>query len=163
MIYSFSTDDTHLNTAVSVEPSYAWKKVISVLNTKKGMNYYELRCDKDHHSPEEINKFISKVIESKAVKEHLKRVVGLADRAGYSFGSVKRRKGEKQMTAAEATPLSHPGTILNPGVMHKRNIHSHTTSVQSLGRHVNNSNDDSISDDGSNYKKTFLEGGQLIE
>eukprot|EP00957_Ditylum_brightwellii_P023465 1770821-Ditylum_brightwellii.AAC.1 len=52
------------------------------------------------------------------------------------------------MTAAEATPLTHSGTILIPG------------------RCNYNSDDDSIRDDGSNYKiddTAFLEGEQLTE
>eukprot|EP00957_Ditylum_brightwellii_P201928 15327852-Ditylum_brightwellii.AAC.1 len=119
MIPSFPKDDTFLNTAASVESLFAWGTVISVPNTKKGTNYYEMKYDKNHHSPEEISKFITKVIGSKTVKEHLKRAFGLADREG---------------------------------VMHKRNISSHAASVQSLGRYDNNSDDDSISDDWSNYK-----------
>eukprot|EP00957_Ditylum_brightwellii_P205477 15344054-Ditylum_brightwellii.AAC.1 len=83
---------------------------MSAPNTKKGTNYYKLRHNKDHHSPEEMNIFTTKVIGSKAVKEHFKRAFGLADREG---------------------------------------------------RHDNKSDDDSISDDRSNYKiddTAFLEG-----
>eukprot|EP00957_Ditylum_brightwellii_P141920 10812586-Ditylum_brightwellii.AAC.1 len=56
------------------------------------------------------------------------------------------------MIAAEATPLVHPGTILIPGIMHNRNISSHAASMQLLGRCDNNSDDKSMSYDGSNYK-----------
>eukprot|EP00957_Ditylum_brightwellii_P101075 7703613-Ditylum_brightwellii.AAC.1 len=56
------------------------------------------------------------------------------------------------MIAAEATPLVHLGTILIPGIMHKRNIRSHAASMQSLGRCDNNSDDERMSDDGSNYR-----------
>eukprot|EP00957_Ditylum_brightwellii_P005289 403420-Ditylum_brightwellii.AAC.1 len=50
------------------------------------------------------------------------------------------------MTAAEATPLAHPGAILIPGI------------------HDNNSDDESISDNRSNYNindTAFLEGGMI--
>eukprot|EP00957_Ditylum_brightwellii_P128871 9830558-Ditylum_brightwellii.AAC.1 len=73
MIYLLPKDNTILNTAANGEPSYVWGKVISVPNTKKGTSYYELKYDKDYHSPDEMKKFATKVIGSKAVKEHLKR------------------------------------------------------------------------------------------
>eukprot|EP00957_Ditylum_brightwellii_P203279 15333997-Ditylum_brightwellii.AAC.2 len=41
-IYLLPKDNTLLNTAANGEPSYACGKVISVPNTKKGTNYYEL-------------------------------------------------------------------------------------------------------------------------
>eukprot|EP00957_Ditylum_brightwellii_P033493 2538024-Ditylum_brightwellii.AAC.1 len=66
MIYLLPKDNTILNTAVNGEPSYAWGKVIRVPNTKKGTNSCELRYDKDHHSPEEIQKFTMKIIGNKA-------------------------------------------------------------------------------------------------
>eukprot|EP00957_Ditylum_brightwellii_P153573 11688365-Ditylum_brightwellii.AAC.1 len=140
MIHLFPKDDTILNTAASVEPSYACGKVISVPKTKKGTNHYGLRYDKDHHSPEEMNKFTTKVIVSKAVKKHLKRAFGLANREGYCFGGVKKKR-KKQMTATEATPLACPGTIIILGLMHKRNISSHAASAQSLGKYDNKSDD----------------------
>eukprot|EP00957_Ditylum_brightwellii_P058446 4431770-Ditylum_brightwellii.AAC.1 len=118
---------------------------------KKGTNYYELRCDTDHCSPEEMQKFATKAIGSNAVKEQLKRAFGLAYREGYCFGGIKRRK-KKKMTATEATPLAHPETILTPGIMHKRSISSHTSSMQSLGRCDNNFDDESMSDNWSNYE-----------
>eukprot|EP00957_Ditylum_brightwellii_P077450 5884877-Ditylum_brightwellii.AAC.1 len=65
------------------------------------------------------------------------------------------------MTATEETPLAHPGTILIPGIMHKRSISSHAASMQSLGRCDNNSDNESMSDDGSNYEigdSAFLDG-----
>eukprot|EP00957_Ditylum_brightwellii_P043695 3313243-Ditylum_brightwellii.AAC.1 len=132
-----------------MEPSYAWGKVINVPNLKKGTNYYELRYNKDHHSPKE-NKFAPKVIGTKAVKEHLKIAFGFADSKGYCIDGIKRRK-EKQMMATEATPLACPGTILIPDIIHKINIGSHAASVQSAGRRDNNSDDEKISDDRSNY------------
>eukprot|EP00957_Ditylum_brightwellii_P202808 15331883-Ditylum_brightwellii.AAC.1 len=64
------------------------------------------------------------------------------------------------MKAAEATPLVHPGTILIPGIMHKRNTISHAFSMQ-LGRYDNNSDDESMSGDGNNYEiddKASLDG-----
>eukprot|EP00957_Ditylum_brightwellii_P041118 3112683-Ditylum_brightwellii.AAC.1 len=70
------------------------------------------------------------------------------------------------MTAAEATPLAHPGTILIPGIMHEGNISSHTASMQSLGRCDNNSDHESMSDDGSNYEiddTAFWMGKQMTE
>eukprot|EP00957_Ditylum_brightwellii_P044030 3341401-Ditylum_brightwellii.AAC.1 len=79
MIYLLQKVNTILNTAANGEPSYAWGEFISVPNTKKGTNYYELRYNKDHHSPEEIQKFTTKVIGSKAVKKQLKRAFGHAD------------------------------------------------------------------------------------
>eukprot|EP00957_Ditylum_brightwellii_P011312 855418-Ditylum_brightwellii.AAC.1 len=82
------------------------------------MNYYELRYNKDHHSPVEMKKFATKVIGSKALNEHLKRAFGLADREGYHVGCIKRRKKKKQMKAAESTPLAHPGTNTIPGIMY---------------------------------------------
>eukprot|EP00957_Ditylum_brightwellii_P099563 7584373-Ditylum_brightwellii.AAC.1 len=42
IIYLFPKDNTILNNAANGEPSYAWGEVISVPNTKKGTNYYEL-------------------------------------------------------------------------------------------------------------------------
>eukprot|EP00957_Ditylum_brightwellii_P001326 104050-Ditylum_brightwellii.AAC.1 len=57
MIYLLPNDNTILNTAANGEPLYAWGKVISVPSTKKGTHYYELRYNKDHHSPEEMQKF----------------------------------------------------------------------------------------------------------
>eukprot|EP00957_Ditylum_brightwellii_P045037 3416606-Ditylum_brightwellii.AAC.1 len=80
MIYLLPKGSTVLNTAANKESSYAWGKVIGVPNTKKRSNYYELRYDKDHHSPEENQKFATKVIGIKAVKEQLKRAFGVADR-----------------------------------------------------------------------------------
>eukprot|EP00957_Ditylum_brightwellii_P005279 402846-Ditylum_brightwellii.AAC.1 len=77
MIYLLPKDNIILNTAENGEPSYAWGRVISVPNTKKGTNYYELNYDKDHYSPEEMRRFATKVIGSKAVKEHLKGHLGL--------------------------------------------------------------------------------------
>eukprot|EP00957_Ditylum_brightwellii_P058359 4425135-Ditylum_brightwellii.AAC.1 len=56
------------------------------------------------------------------------------------------------MMAAEATPLAHPGTIITPEIMQERNISSHDASMQSLGRCDNNSDDESMSDDWSNYE-----------
>eukprot|EP00957_Ditylum_brightwellii_P004088 310714-Ditylum_brightwellii.AAC.1 len=70
------------------------------------------------------------------------------------------------MTAAEATPLAHPGTILIPEIMHKRNISSHAASTQLLGRYDNSSDDESMSDDGSNYEiddSAFWTGKQMAE
>eukprot|EP00957_Ditylum_brightwellii_P161496 12296528-Ditylum_brightwellii.AAC.1 len=64
------------------------------------------------------------------------------------------------MMTAEAIPLAHPGTILIPGTMHKRNISSHAASVQSLRRRDDDSSDESMSDDRSNHKiddAAFLE------
>eukprot|EP00957_Ditylum_brightwellii_P092652 7054949-Ditylum_brightwellii.AAC.1 len=58
-------------------------------------------------------------------------------------------------------PLAPPETILIPDTTHKRNISSHAAPMQSLGRHDNNSDDDSTSDDGSIYEiddSTFWEG-----
>eukprot|EP00957_Ditylum_brightwellii_P113768 8673642-Ditylum_brightwellii.AAC.1 len=65
------------------------------------------------------------------------------------------------MMAAEATPIVHPGTILIPGIMYKKSISSYAASKQSLGRYDNNSDDESTSDDGSNYEiddSAFLDG-----
>eukprot|EP00957_Ditylum_brightwellii_P002082 160367-Ditylum_brightwellii.AAC.1 len=45
--------------------------------------------------------------------------------------------------------------------MHERNITSHAASMQSLGRCDNNSDDENMSDDGSNYEvddSAFLDG-----
>eukprot|EP00957_Ditylum_brightwellii_P064044 4858331-Ditylum_brightwellii.AAC.1 len=70
------------------------------------------------------------------------------------------------MMTAEATPLVHPGTILIPGIMHKRNISSHAASMQSLGRCDNDSDDESMSDDGSNYEiddKAFWTAKQMTK
>eukprot|EP00957_Ditylum_brightwellii_P011658 880422-Ditylum_brightwellii.AAC.1 len=125
--------------------------VISVPNSKKGTNYYELMYNKDHHNEEGRKKFTTKVIGSKFVKDHLKRAFKHADREGDCFGDVEKRKEKKQKTAAYTTTLSHPDTILIPGIMHKRNINSHAASMQSLGR-CDNSGDGSTSDDGSHYE-----------
>eukprot|EP00957_Ditylum_brightwellii_P090983 6927954-Ditylum_brightwellii.AAC.1 len=57
------------------------------------------------------------------------------------------------MVATEATPLACPRTILIPQIMHKRNISSHVASIQSLGRCDYNSDDKSMSDDGSKVNK----------
>eukprot|EP00957_Ditylum_brightwellii_P200350 15274195-Ditylum_brightwellii.AAC.1 len=60
MIYLFPKDNTILNTAANGEPSSAWGKVISISNTNKGTNYYELRYGKDLYPPEEMNKVAAK-------------------------------------------------------------------------------------------------------
>eukprot|EP00957_Ditylum_brightwellii_P164990 12561993-Ditylum_brightwellii.AAC.1 len=85
MIYLFQKDESLQSTAASMQPSYAWGKDIGAPNSKKGMNYYELMYDKDCHSEEQRNKFIAKEIESKAVKEYLKRAFELADREGIVY------------------------------------------------------------------------------
>eukprot|EP00957_Ditylum_brightwellii_P207048 15351235-Ditylum_brightwellii.AAC.2 len=142
------------------------RKVISVPNSKKGTNYYELRYNKDHHSEEQRNKFTTKVIGSKAVKDHLKEAFGLTDREGYHFGGANKGKEKEHKTAVESTPIAHPRIILIPGIMHKRNISSHAASMQSLGTYDNNSDDDSTSDDGNNYEiqdSAFVEGGHLTK
>eukprot|EP00957_Ditylum_brightwellii_P063432 4814947-Ditylum_brightwellii.AAC.1 len=124
-----------------------------------------MRYDKDHHSPEEIYKFTTKVTGSKAVKEDLKELSGLhIEKVIVLVASKEERK--KQMMAAKATQLSHPGTILIPGIKHERNISSHAASVQSLGRCDTNFENESISDDRSNYKidgTAVLEKKQLTE
>eukprot|EP00957_Ditylum_brightwellii_P025860 1956654-Ditylum_brightwellii.AAC.1 len=97
---------------------------------------------------------------SKAVMEQLKRAFGHTDREGYCFGGIKERK-EKKMMATEVIPHACPGTIVIPGIMHKRNISSHAASMHLLGRCVNNSDDESMSDGGSNYEiddSAFLDG-----
>eukprot|EP00957_Ditylum_brightwellii_P206864 15350315-Ditylum_brightwellii.AAC.1 len=99
MIYLFPKDESPQNTNASVQLSHAWRKVISVPNSKKGANYYELRYNKDHQSEEQINKFTTKLIGSKAMKKHLKRAFRFADREGYCFGGVKKRKEKKKKTA----------------------------------------------------------------
>eukprot|EP00957_Ditylum_brightwellii_P053327 4042777-Ditylum_brightwellii.AAC.1 len=129
--------------------------VVNVPNSKKRTNYYELLYDKGHCNDRERKKFTTKVKGSKYVKEDLKAAFQQTAREDYCFGGIKKK------TATEATPLSCPGTRLIPGIMHKRNISNHAASVQAL-MSCDDSDDKSLSDDGSNYDIndcTFVEGG----
>eukprot|EP00957_Ditylum_brightwellii_P211973 15366819-Ditylum_brightwellii.AAC.1 len=110
-----------------------------------------------------MRKFETKVMGNKAVKDHLKRAFGLTDREGYCFGCIKRKKKETDgCCRSNVTCTSWNNAHSRNNV--ERNISNHDASVQSLGRCDNNSDDESISDDGSNYKidgMAFLQVGRI--
>ena len=150
-VYLFPKYESVLNTVVILQPSYAMGKVVCVPNTKKGINYYDILYDKKHHTNDEIKKFTTQVTATKAIKEHLKEAFGRADRECYRFGGVqKARQRKKPKTAAEATPVVRPGTILIPGIMHERNLSSHASQVQVLVQ-KEDADEESNSDEDSNY------------
>eukprot|EP00957_Ditylum_brightwellii_P033910 2569538-Ditylum_brightwellii.AAC.1 len=75
------------------------------------MNYYELKYDKDHYSPKEMNKFTTKVIGLKVVKELLERAFGPTDREDYHFGGVKgKRKKSDDNCRSSTTCMSWNNT-----------------------------------------------------